>query len=892
MKTIYRLIAVLIMAPVFIASAQQKHDPVFQGNVTEFISKFKGVGRTNVVHKEVQLKVSQGSFVNVVVQNQKKIGDIDSYTGQLKNGNSLVNLRFESKHNRVEGSIVLKDKKEAYKIYSDNTSKVFLQEVDINQVICSDFFKPAAQVQSLNSISVPPGVSVYGLQSYPSATAVIMLDFDGEVVPAGTWSNEDITAEPAPMTNEEIYEAWLLVSEDYRPFNINVTTDESVFQQAPVTKRVRAIVTPTDDVYPGVGGVAFIGTFGSSIDIPCWVFNMGGKVGGETISHEVGHTLDLLHDNYNDGTVYEEYYDGHAANWAPIMGVGFYKDVVQWSKGEYQYALNTEDDLAIISSPNNGFGYRQDLVPDFSYSPYTPTPLNINYSGIIDPALNHGIIETTNDGDVFSFTTTGGNVNITVTPAETHPNLDIRIALRVSTQYIDIIDPQNQLPATLNENLTPGTYTIEIQGVGNANPLTTGYSDYGSLGYYSISGNIPGGNLRVPENPSGTVNGMNFSYYQGSWNALPNFSSLTPASTGTISIFDLSPKTNTTNYGFSYRGYISVPTDGDYTFYTSSDDGSKLYIGNSAVVDNDGLHGVQERSGTIGLKAGKHAIKVEFFQKDGGEKFFVSYSGPGISKRTIPSLALYRVGTANPGEFVGYYKLVSKRSGKVIEVPGGNLNDGVFIDQHSYNGNNYQKWLLESLGEGHYKISCKHSRKSLDVFGNEYSDGAVIKQWEYESFDNQKWSIVNVGSGYYKIVAKHSGKALEVADNSTLNGALILQRTYSGTDNQKWQLVSLGVAGREALPEDEVELSDNETLNVYPNPAQNQLNISHYAKEGGTASVQILNDLSQIQLSQEFNVQKGSNNLELDISKVNQGLHILRVTDGKSIRFKKILIVK
>ena len=62
-----------------------------------------------------------------------------------------------------------------------------------------------------------------------------------------------------------------------------------------------------------------------------------------------------------------------------------------------------------------------------------------------------------------------------------------------------------------------------------------------------------------------------------------------------------------------FRGYINITTAGSYTFYTASDDGSKLYIDGVQVVDNDGLHGIVEQSGTLTLTAGMHAIEVTFF---------------------------------------------------------------------------------------------------------------------------------------------------------------------------------------------------------------------------------------------------------------------------------------
>jgi hypothetical protein len=158
----------------------------------------------------------------------------------------------------------------------------------------------------------------------------------------------------------------------------------------------------------------------------------------------------------------------------------------------------------------------------------------------------------------------------------------------------------------------------------------------------------PVSNLRTPENPANTVNGLNYAYYEGAWSVLPNFTTLAPVKTGTVAAVDLAPRNRDDDFAFTYSGFIDVPADGTYTFYTSSDDGSRLLIGNTEVVANDGLHAEQERSGTIGLKAGKHAISVSFFERSGGQVLTASYSGPGIGKTTIPAAALYRSNLRTP----------------------------------------------------------------------------------------------------------------------------------------------------------------------------------------------------------------------------------------------------
>ncbi|HEU5052946.1 MAG TPA: right-handed parallel beta-helix repeat-containing protein, partial [Hanamia sp.] len=150
-------------------------------------------------------------------------------------------------------------------------------------------------------------------------------------------------------------------------------------------------------------------------------------------------------------------------------------------------------------------------------------------------------------------------------------------------------------------------------------------------------------NLLPAVNPSNVVNGLDYKYYQASsYSVLPDFNSLSPVKTGSTSTFDISIANRNYSYSINYSGYIDVPADGQYTFYTTSDDGSKLYIDNVLVVNNDGIHASLEKSGTIGLKAGKHAITVGFFQQEGGNVLSVSYEGPSLSKRVIPNSALFR----------------------------------------------------------------------------------------------------------------------------------------------------------------------------------------------------------------------------------------------------------
>ncbi|MDB6070840.1 MAG: hypothetical protein JWL81_2011, partial [Verrucomicrobiales bacterium] len=340
-----------------------------------------------------------------------------------------------------------------------------------------------------SNMSFPAAVNgVVPLQSLPGAAGVIYLDFDGEPGPFSGWSvNGD--ALPSGASTSQIKEVWQRVAEDFQAFTINVTTDRRVFDAATETSRKHVIISPTTDAAPGAGGVAYVGSWNNSGDTVCWVFILTGKSSAEAISHEVGHTLGLSHDGRNSPV--EDYYGGHGSGdvgWAPIMGVGYYQNLSQWSKGEYTSANNTEDDLNIIVSNNNAVDYRADDT--------TAVYATADYLDILSTfaVSNEGIIETRTDVDAWRFQTTGGAVSLTVSTVNAGPNVDFLAEIYNSANVrIAFNNPDTTLNGTLSTTLPAGDYTLRVSGFGRGTPTGDGYTDYGSIGAYLISGSITNG---------------------------------------------------------------------------------------------------------------------------------------------------------------------------------------------------------------------------------------------------------------------------------------------------------------------------------------------------------------------------------------------------------------
>jgi alpha-L-fucosidase len=147
---------------------------------------------------------------------------------------------------------------------------------------------------------------------------------------------------------------------------------------------------------------------------------------------------------------------------------------------------------------------------------------------------------------------------------------------------------------------------------------------------------------RAAEKVEGLVAGLNCEYFEGDWDRLPDFDALKATKAGSAKDLDLSPRQRDERFGLRFRGYINVPRDGVYTFHLTSDDGSRLYIGDKLVVDNDGLHGEAGRDGAIALAAGWHAVTVTYFNKTGDRALELQYAGPGVSKTRVPATAWQR----------------------------------------------------------------------------------------------------------------------------------------------------------------------------------------------------------------------------------------------------------
>lgn len=417
------------------------------------------------------------------------------------------------------------------------------------------------------------------LNSLPGSAYVILVDMDGHTDNSGWWGSGQVVAASPGYTSDQATEVFNRVSEDFRPFDINVTTSQSVFDAAPVANRQRVVITPTDAWYntganSPAGGVAYLNTFGGG-DIPCWVFSnrMGGSVANaaEAASHEVGHTLGLNHHaRYNaDCTKNTEYHSGQGSgqtSWGPLMGTGYGRTISLWYYGAANGSLCSsliQDDLQVITT-FNGFNYKADDVGN-SLATASPLALTAGAGSVTR------IITTTNDVDVFRITiSTPGVYRFSGIPyahnATTYSgaNLDVKISVQNSGgTLLAVADPVNELPASLDLSLANGDYYITVDGSGSPNYVAiggVGSEDYGSLGQYTLSVS--------PQPCTASVTGTSPASRCGTGTVVLN---ATPSAGATLSWFSASTGGTALSTGNSFTTpSISVTT----TYYIQASNGT------------------------------------------------------------------------------------------------------------------------------------------------------------------------------------------------------------------------------------------------------------------------------------------------------------------------------
>ncbi|WP_167856266.1 Ig-like domain-containing protein [Hymenobacter metallicola] len=814
-------------------------------------------------------QVPGGSALALNLKSSKQEGAAELFFGDVA-GAAHSSFYVKVVGAQVTGEIVMRDQKKYYSFTSRPDGVVYLEEKDIDKILCVTY----DQAQGEQPVSDPSAASraaaIPVLESLPGAGAVVYLDLDGQTVSGTLWNTNfnggaPIVAAPSSLTEAQILAVWKIMAEDFRPFALNVTTNEAVFNSAPINRRMRVIFTPTNYFYPGAGGVAYLNSFiwgGTSRgETPCWVWNSGIIGAGEAGSHEVGHTLSLSHDGRT--TPSEAYFQGQES-WAPIMGVGYYRPVVQWSKGEYPNANNTEDDLLKITTLN-GFTYRGD---DHGNTSAGATALSVSGAGVI-AASNQGVITTRTDVDVFSFTTSGGTVTLNVNPNPDYPNLDIALVLRNSANAVVASADPAGLNASISQALPAGTYYLQIDGVQGALGAN---SDYASLGAYFISGTVPS-NVAPTVSITSPVSGATFIAP-----ATINIAATATDANGTVAKVEfyngatLLGEDLTAPYTYSWTGVAA----GTYTLTTKATDnnGAATTSAGVTVTVNENVAPTVSitapASGASYFAPATINIAATAADVDGTVTKVEFYSGATKIGEDLTAPYTY----SWVGVPVGSYSLTAKAT----DSNDATTTSAPVLVSVTVDTNIPPKVAIAQPRTGASFTAPATIKIEAIAFD---ADGTVAKVEFYNGATKIGESIVAGPGSIYSFVWSGVG-----AGSYTLTARAI--DNNSGSRFSTPVVVTVG-GGTELIPVSSgVATSD---VQVYPNPASDdQLTIAVQAPAEQQLSLALFNATGQRVASTQHSLSLGDNQVRMSIATLPSGLYVLVGQKGADTFTQRILI--
>ena len=434
----------------------------------------------------------------------------------------------------------------------------------------------------LGTIIAKSQVPVYS--SYPSASSVIFLDFDGHSVIGTNWNYIPvIQCEASGVEESKITEIFNRVAEDYRPFNINVTTDSTKYWAAPATKRIRVILTVSSSWYGSAGGVAFVNSFSWGNNTPCFVFTAllgvnNSKNIAEAASHEAGHTLGLYHQaKYDENCIkLSDYHSGNGSGeigWAPIMGVGYYRNFTLWHNGPNSSGCSSiQSDLAVITSGSNGVGYR---IDDHKSTFNQATTLN--FSNTMGFNVN-GVVEEGTDIDAFKFTLPeAGRFEMSAIPynvgtGNSGSDLDLQVTLYNEAQVaLNVYNPGTLLNSVIDTLLNTGVYYLKIEGKGNQYA-----SDYASLGSYSLDAKFTAGGV-LPLHKLQLRGALNGDMHILNWEIVADEQVEELVVEIATDGRNFTPLMQTANDARTYSYRPGIPTNAQYRLNVTFDDGHRYY---------------------------------------------------------------------------------------------------------------------------------------------------------------------------------------------------------------------------------------------------------------------------------------------------------------------------
>ena len=463
-------------------------------------------------------------------------------------------------------------------------------------------------------------------------------------------------------------------------------------------------------------------------------------------------------------------------------------------------------------------------------------------------------------------------------------------------------------------DLQEGVYTFRFTAT-----TTTGESDSDDMKLKVLSAASNDGG---EEETGGLAKGLAYAYYEIApdrpWSGLPDFADLSPEKKGTVAKISVSPREQDDLYAFAFDGYIDIDESGTYFFYTASDEGSRLYINDQLVVDNDGVHESEVVYNKVELEKGMHEIRVEYFENSGNELLFVSYKGPGVPHQEIPAEKLYNSGgnfteggneqetEMSEGLVFSYYENEDPKNNAWYYLPDfGGLKaekSGVIADftlepreRDDHFGFVYEGWLkIEEAGYYTFYLNS--------------DDGSTLFINERLMIDNDGWHApvekaggMQLEAGYHPIrLTYYEHEEIELLELQWEGPGFGKQRIpasvlyHQSGQSKKAAMAAAGQRTTNSFSEEKQGQPQVVSARLYPNPAQHSLNLQLNGLESEAITLTILDVSGRKVHSSRYEQTGAGPDLRLDLHKMQlvRGTYLMVIENEARERIKTMRFIK
>jgi predicted esterase len=436
--------------------------------------------------------------------------------------------------------------------------------------------------------------------------------------------------------------------------------------------------------------------------------------------------------------------------------------------------------------------------------------------------------------------------------------------------------------------------------------------------------------------------GLFYKYATGSWTTLDDPSLIStwssPELTGTVSNFTLQPRTQDDYFNFQFEGYLHISNAGQYTFYLNSDEGSRMYLDDQLIIDNNGIHnlctgdasstscpnGWGKPSSSLSLSAGPHRIKVQMFEYIGTQNLNVLYRGPDTGNATtaIPNAALTSGSYTPPSALVTPTGLSASAKGMTtiqlswqyasnasFEVYRADksagpyqlintLNNRSFLDSMLHPGTSYFYRIRAVNNASASGFSAIVSAKTSNDTERPSKPGDLKASSIQARQTTLTWSAStdNVGVRYYEIWS--NGKK---TGTSAQPGYMV-----TNLDSGKiytFYVVAVDFNNNRSVPSDSVTnefvitgLEDlmNETfsMEVYPNPVEDQeIRLNIHSDKKQDVILQLLDPVGRVVISRRLGYDQYNPDVILNFpNRLPSGMYFLTLAQGQRQVRQKVIV--